>query len=122
MSLEGVVLGASLLGATVFCVGRSGPWILGRKVRCAQSMSSHMLQQYCPGEIGKARWLWPILPFPDRVEVCRESKDLKTQHRSQWTATRHSPCRLEHTRLRHGQLQQQLQPSTAHLAAKNPRT
>ena len=32
MSLEGVGLGAPLLGATVICVGRAGPWSLGRKV------------------------------------------------------------------------------------------
>ena len=49
MSLEEVVLGASLLGATMICVGRSGPWILGRKVRCAQSMSGLLLWSHgCP--------------------------------------------------------------------------
>ena len=31
----------------------------------------HMLQQRRPGELGKARWFWPILPFTDWHEAIR---------------------------------------------------
>ena len=39
---NGVVLGVSL-GSTVICVGCPGPWMLVRKVRCAQVMLSAMV-------------------------------------------------------------------------------
>ena len=39
---DGVVLGVSL-GSTVICVGCPGPWILVRKMRCAQVMFSAMV-------------------------------------------------------------------------------